>query len=89
MSADRPVIVLRVEEPLTPELADRIREVFEPKPDPDASWVLIKGYHDSGTIDGVYGPYTEAYIDWLLAEPLSNGYGNLTKIKLSSGPEET
>lgn len=54
----------------------------------EPNWVLVKGYHDSGTIDGVYGPYTEAYTDWLLAEPLGNSYGNWTKVKLSSGPEE-
>ena len=52
-------------------------------------WVLVKGYHDSGTIDGVFGPYTEDYADWLLAEPLSNSYGNWTKVRLQSGPEET
>jgi hypothetical protein len=53
------------------------------------SWVLVKGYHDSGTIDGVYGPYAEAYADWLLAGPLEFTADNWTKVKLSSGPEET
>jgi hypothetical protein len=52
-------------------------------------WVLVEGYHDSGTINGVYGPYTEAYIDWLLAAPLQYHSGNWTKVKLSDGPEET
>lgn len=52
-------------------------------------WVLVKGYHDSGTINGVYGPYAEAYIDWLLGGLLKYTTDNWTKIKLSSGPEET
>lgn len=52
-------------------------------------WVLVKGYHDGGTIDGVYGPYTEAHADWLLSGPLDGNYSNWTKHKLSSGPEET
>lgn len=56
---------------------------------PDARFALVKGYHDSGTIDGVYGPYTEAYIDWLLSGLLEYSSGNWTKVKLSSGPEET
>lgn len=50
-------------------------------------WVLVKGWHDSGTIDGVYGPYTEAHIDWLMQGLLEYSSGNWTKIKLSGGPE--
>jgi hypothetical protein len=54
-----------------------------------ANWVLVKGYHDSGTIDGVFGPYAEAHADWLLGDLLGGStYGNWTKVKLSSGPEE-
>lgn len=52
-------------------------------------WVLVEGCHDSGSINGVYGPYTEAYIDWLLAAPLQYHSGNWTKVKLSSGPGES
>jgi hypothetical protein len=48
----------------------------------------VKGYHDSGTINGVYGPYAEAYTDWLLKGPLEYSSSNWTKVKLSSGPEE-
>lgn len=84
MSGERPVIVLRADEPLTPELADRIRAAFDP---PEPRWVLVKGYHDSGTIDGVYGPYTEEYADWLLGNVLDGTYSNWTKARLSSGPE--
>jgi hypothetical protein len=74
---------------------DRIvREAIRRHPIPSGTvreeppnWVLVKGYHDSGTIDGVYGPYTEAHADWLLSDLLSNAYGNWTKVKLASGPE--
>lgn len=59
------------------------REIADPP-----NWVLVKGYHDSGTIDGVYGPYTEAYTDWLLTTVLDCSSYNWTKVKLSSGPEE-
>ena len=57
------------------------------KGDADACWVLVKGYHDSGTIDGVFGPYDEAYIDWLLKGLLEYSSSNWTKVKLSAGPE--
>lgn len=50
-------------------------------------WVLVKGYHDSGTIDGVFGPYTEQYADWLLSDALDCSSCNWTKAKLKNGPE--
>lgn len=55
----------------------------------DARWVLVKGWHDSGGVEGVYGPYTEAHADWLLGSLLDGSTHNWTKVKLSSGPEET
>lgn len=56
----------------------------------DARWVLVEGYHDSGAINAVYGPYSEAHIDWLLAGLLQYHSGcNWTKHKLSNGPEES
>lgn len=51
-------------------------------------WVLVQGYHDSGTIDSVIGPYTEEHADWLLSGLLASSYSNWTKVKLSSGPKE-
>lgn len=48
-----------------------------------ADWVLVKGSHDSGTIDGVFGPYSEARAGWLLANMLDTSYSNWTKIELS------
>jgi len=49
----------------------RILTTGSPEPVwPAARWVLVKGYHDSGTIDGVFGPYTEAHADWLLSTVL-------------------
>lgn len=54
----------------------------------EPNWVLVKGYHDSGTINGVYGPYAEACIDWLLAGLLEYTSDNWTKVKLSNGPED-
>lgn len=50
-------------------------------------WVLVKGYYDTGTIDGVFGPYTEAEADWLLSNALDTSYSNWTKARLSDGPE--
>jgi hypothetical protein len=90
------VVKVRLElEPPEPDLfirwlrdAIKIRAVVLAEPKEEPQWVLVQGYHDSGTIDGVYGPYTEAEADWLLAGPLSSSYGNLTKVKLSRGPEE-
>jgi hypothetical protein len=46
------------------------------------NWVLVKGHHDSGTIKGVYGPYTEQQADWLLAEILDCSSYNWTKTRL-------
>jgi hypothetical protein len=36
----------------------------------DRRWVLVKGYHDSGAIDGVYGPFTKAHAEWLRDGPM-------------------
>lgn len=55
---------------------------------PAANWVLVQGCSGSDSIDGVYGPYTEAHADWLLKGPLASSYAYWTKHKLSSGPEE-
>jgi hypothetical protein len=41
-----------------------------------ADRVIIKGWHDSGTIDGVYGPYSQAEAQWIYEEFLVNGGGN-------------
>lgn len=47
----------------------------------------MKGYYDSGTIDGVFGPYTETHADWLLTRILDCSSYNWTKAKLGIGPE--
>lgn len=86
MSARRPAIVLNIEEPLTEETASKIRGALGLS---GVHWVLVKGDHDSSTIHGAYGPYSEAYVDWLLFTVLSGSTGSWTKIKLSSGPEES
>lgn len=49
-------------------------------------WVLVKGWHDSGNVDAVYGPYEEKYVDWLLSNLLDNSTQNWMKVQLESGP---
>jgi len=48
--------------------------------------VLVKGYHDSGTIDGVYGPFTRSQVDFL-AEISDRGVNNYTIMELSQWPD--
>ena len=55
----------------------------------DPAWVLVKGVPGSDAIDGVYGPFTEAYADWVLHTLASDSYAYWTRHKLSSGPEES
>lgn len=49
---------------------------------PGAVWVLVKGHHDSGTIAAVFGPYTEKWADFLLANMLDCSMYNWTKTRL-------
>lgn len=49
------------------------------------NWVLVKGSHDSGTIHGVYGPYSELQADWLLTHFLDCSTYNWTKAELQEG----
>lgn len=86
-------VVIHVDGLLTEQDAERITERIGAHlkgalrvPD-SRRWVLVKGYRDSGTIDGVYGPYAEEYADWLLAGLLEYHSSNWTKVKLSTGPE--
>lgn len=54
---------------------------------PGTNWVLVKGSHDSGTIHGVYGPYTEEHTDWLMRELLDCSSYNWTKAELQTWTE--
>lgn len=48
-----------------------------------ADHVLIKGWHDTGTIDAVYGPYTETEARWIYDNFLAdNSMNNWTVTKL-------
>lgn len=47
-----------------------------------ADWVLIKGWHDNGQIEAVYGPYTEAQAKWLKDELLTDAMNNWTLAEL-------
>ena len=51
------------------------------------NWVLVKGSHDSGTVHGVYGPYTEEHAGWLMRELLELSSYNWTMTELQTGPE--
>jgi hypothetical protein len=74
-------------------LLDWIRNAVRPPRNPvrtvqdDECWVLVKGWHDQGGVEGVYGPYTEDFADWLLGHLLECSSCNWTKAKLSTGPE--
>jgi hypothetical protein len=86
-------MIIQVDGLLTKEDAERVTERIGAHLKgalrvPDARrWVLVKGYHDSGRIEGVLGPYAEEYADWLLGSVLDCSSFNWTKVKLSSGPE--
>lgn len=87
-------VIIHIDGLLTAEEAERAHERFaallaralsaEPP-----RWVLVKGYHDSGTIDDVFGPYSEEYANWLLRKMLDCSPNNWTMVRLSSGPEDT
>ena len=51
-------------------------------------FVLIKGYYDSGVIDGVYGPYTKEHAEWLLSGMLECSASNWTLAEMQTGPSE-
>lgn len=53
--------------------------------EPFRRFVLTKGWHDAPGIDGVFGPYSEAEADWLLAmmDPPTQ---NWQKHELQRGP---
>lgn len=38
--------------------------------------VIIKGYHDQGKVEAVYGPYTQEMAQWYYSEFLADGSGN-------------
>jgi hypothetical protein len=38
--------------------------------------VLVKGWHDSGAIDGVYGPYSKARAEWIKEHLLDSSMQN-------------
>ena len=50
------------------------------------TWVLVKGWHDSGTLEGVFGPYSQDHAEWLLKEMLDNSTNNWTLMQLATGP---
>lgn len=54
---------------------------------PAAGWVLVKGWHDSGTIEAVLGPYTKERAEWIKATLLDESTYNWTVIELQGGPE--
>jgi hypothetical protein len=92
-----PPIVLRIDGKLTPEdleeMKQRLSEALsERRPPvilpPREEWVLVKGWHDSGTIDGVYGPYTEERARWLMGGMLEYASANWTLAGVQSGPPE-
>jgi hypothetical protein len=48
--------------------------------------VLVKGWHDQGGVEAVYGPFSKPHAEWLLAELLENSAYNWTLAKLSTYP---
>lgn len=53
--------------------------------DPPKDHVIIKGWHDSGSIEAVYGPYTQQQATWIHAEFLADSSGNnWTVMKLAT-----
>lgn len=49
--------------------------------------MLVKGWHDQGGVEGVYGLYSEEQADWILRELLDCSSCNWTKARLAAGPE--
>lgn len=46
--------------------------------------VIVKGWHDQGKIEAVYGPYAKERAEWIYGEFLADGCGNnWTVVKLS------
>lgn len=56
--------------------------VLQPRQD----WVLIKGFHDSGAINGVFGPYTKEHAEWLLNGMLDCTGFNWTLAEMKAAP---
>ena len=87
--SDHPAVI-HIDGPLTADNAKRIEAQLNEWLNPAPRWfVLVKGHHDSGTIDGVFGPYTEKLCDWLLGNVLDCSSYNWTKVRLQDGPGET
>ena len=53
---------------------------------PRRNWVLVKGFHDSGAIDGVFGPYTKEHAEWLLNGMLDRTGFNWTLAEMQAAP---
>lgn len=87
MSNGKIVITFDGSSDLVPVLHKIIGKPAPLLPGAPAEWVLVKGYHDSCTIDDVFGPYTEEHANWLLRNMLDCSPNNWTMVKLSSGPE--
>lgn len=88
--ASDPMIALSINGLTTSGDQEGLRDLLRQALDiPRRQWVLVHGQHDSGTIEGVFGPYTEEHADWLLGSMLNATYGNWTKARLSSGPESS
>jgi hypothetical protein len=66
-----------------------IRPPHPPAPvtsDEEPRWVLVKGWHDQGGIEGVYGLYSEEEADWILSALLDLSSYNWTKARVQAGP---
>jgi hypothetical protein len=51
-------------------------------PTKEGDYVLVKGWHDSGNIDGVYGPYSWDQANWLLDNIADSSINNWSVIEL-------
>ena len=69
---------------MSEDLVSRTRDVIDSLNPSLRDHVLIKGWHDQGGVEAVYGPYTKPQAEWLLTELLENSTYNWTLVKLSA-----